>query len=118
MADKLVVFVELQFASGTQRYTTYPVDIDWDGHTWIGRGALIEVAPKRYNEAMEATSWSVTLSGLPVELVAQGLRENIAWRQWAFWIVRYAEDMSSPTVVHSDGGIMSHAEISDTEATL
>ena len=143
MADRtIVLFVQFDFASGTQRYATYPVTIRWQGFDWLGVGRMLGFDPKRSAESLEATSWTASLSGLPVELVSQALRESVAWRTWSMWIVDLTpsgedflvQEGGDPllfengdritlldagwTVLHSDAGVMSHAELQDEGGVL
>lgn len=60
--------VELEFASGTVRYTTNAVDILSGGHTWQGFGALVSVGGVRETE--DGSSGSVTLG---LSIVSAGM---------------------------------------------
>lgn len=85
-------FVQLEFTSGTQRYTTLPYDTSWNGNTWIGVGRLAEISEIRESEALVATGVQITLSGLPASLVSLALAENVQGRTCTIWFAALGAD--------------------------
>lgn len=71
-----VVFFEGQFHNDTVRTWTGERDVDWNGHTWLGRGGFISFGPVEETTGPESTGTSVTLSGVPIEYVTLALSEN------------------------------------------
>ncbi len=55
-----VWLVELDFASGLQRYTLWPQNITSGGHTWLGMGSVADVS--MISESEDTTADKVTFS--------------------------------------------------------
>lgn len=81
-----VVFVELDFASGFIRMWNGIGPIDWDGKTWTGGGELLGVSSVEETTAIEATSVSLTLSGVPSALVAVAYGDFSQGRPVRVWL--------------------------------
>ena len=74
---QFVMFVELQFTSGTQRYSTAGESITWSGYTWVGVGALANMREIRESESLEAIGVEITLSSIPSSILALALGEDV-----------------------------------------
>lgn len=70
--------VDMEFASGTLRATTAPVDIEWGGNTYLGarQVAIDEIR----DQGGELQGLKFTLSGVPSELIAVALAEDYRGR--------------------------------------
>lgn len=70
-----ILLLEAEFASGTIRLWTGIGTLQWAGRTWTGGGTLLEVSPMEEVVGVSAPGASVTLSGVPVDLVQIALAE-------------------------------------------
>lgn len=80
-----VLFLEGEFASGTGRWWSGVGSIDWDGQTWLGLGALVNVSPITETTSVSAQGFSVELSGQSsanLSLALQSCRQGKAGRLW------------------------------------
>lgn len=82
---RAVLFVEFQFASGTQRYCTASYTMSWLGQEWVGLGSLADVEEIRETDQLVATGVRFTLSGIPSAIVAMALGEDIQGRRCRAW---------------------------------
>jgi len=81
-----VIFVELDFASGFIRMWSGVGPISWNGNTWTGGGQLLEVSSIEETKAVEATAASITLSGVPSELVSIAYGDFSQGRPVRIWL--------------------------------
>lgn len=81
-----ILFVELDFASGFIRMWSGVGPITWDGQTWTGGGQLLEVSSIEETKAVEATAASITLSGVPSELVSVAYGDFSQGRPVRIWL--------------------------------
>ena len=117
----VILFVELAYDSGTQRYCTADDAVTWNGQTWIGAARILNVSAKDAKSTAEATSWELTFSGIPVAIVSQALQEPVYGRGWRLWVNEYAAGVSGRTFVatlHSDAGVIDSVELQDDAADL
>lgn len=91
-AAKACAFVQLDFDSGTQRYTTLPYTTTWNGYTWTGTGSLASISEIRESEALVAAGVKIVLSGVPSALIALALSENIQSRDCTIWFAALGAD--------------------------
>lgn len=93
-----VVFVELQFASGTVYVCTRDRDIAWNGQTWLGMGRVGSIEPVEEGAELEARAIVMTLSAIPAEMLAIALNppdyKNRPARFWSGLL-----DTSSPSAI-------------------
>jgi hypothetical protein len=116
-----ILFIELGYDSGTQRYCTADDAVTWNGQTWIGAARILDVSTKDARQSTEATSWELTFSGIPVAIVSQALQEPVSGRPWRLWVNEYAPGASGRTFVqtlHSDAGVFDSVELQDDAADL
>ena len=90
------LFVQCEFASGTQHYCTAGASIAWNGSTWLGTGGLVTIAPIRETTAIESTGISLTMSGVPTAMVSLALAETVQGRALTIWAA--AMDSSSQPI--------------------
>jgi hypothetical protein len=117
----VILFVELAYDSGTQRYCTADDTVTWNGQTWIGAARILDVSAKDAKNTAEGTSWELTFSGVPVVIVSQALQEPVYGRAWRLWVNEYAASVSGRTFVqtlHSDAGVIDSVELQDDAADL
>lgn len=81
----LLCFIELAFQSGTVRVCNAAYNFDWNGHTWLGRGDVIGIAPVQEGANLEAHGVSMRLSGVPSEYIAIALAEHYQGRAAKIW---------------------------------
>lgn len=81
-----VVFVELQFASGTHRYCTAGQSIVWNGNTWVGVGAIASIEAIKESEGLQATGMKMMLSGVPSSLISLALGEAVQGKTAKMWV--------------------------------
>lgn len=70
MDMKPVVFFEGEIAGTTLRLWTGNHNIQWDNKTWLGNGWLHGISSLKGDKALVANGASVTLTGVPSELIA------------------------------------------------
>lgn len=81
-----VLFVELDFASGFIRMWSGIGPVTWSGETWTGGGQLLAVSSIEETKAVEATAASITLSGVPSELVSVAYGDFSQGRPARIWL--------------------------------
>src|SRR5687768_13757209 len=86
-SGKVAAFVQFNFISGTQRYSTLPYNVTWQGVLWQGVGALAEVSEIRESEALVATGMRIAMSGLSSSIVSLALGEHVQGRSCAVWFL-------------------------------
>lgn len=91
-AARVCAFVQLDFTSGTQRYTTLPYTVTWNGNDWTGLGNLVEISEIREAEALVATGVKITLSGIPASFVSLALSESIQSKDCTIWFAALGTD--------------------------
>lgn len=72
-----IVFLELQFDSGTLRLHNAVGNYTWGGNTWTGVGALGEVAPYEESEGSSPYRISYRLNGLNSTILSEALNEEV-----------------------------------------
>ena len=82
---RAVLFVEFQFASGTQRYCTANHTVPWLGQEWVGLGQLADVEEIREGDQLVATGVRFTLAGVSSAIVSLALGEDIQGRRCRVW---------------------------------
>lgn len=92
---KVACFVQFNFDSGVQRYSTLPYNVVWNDELWQGVGALADVSEIRETEALIATGIKITLAGLSPSIVQIALSENVQGRTAGVWFVAL-DDYNQP----------------------
>lgn len=85
-------FVQLDF-SLPLRVCSAGYDVDWNGCTWLGIGALGAIEPIQEQASLEATGVRLTLSGVPSEFVAASLAEQYQGRPCQIWFAPLRQDL-------------------------
>lgn len=88
-----VVFVELDFSSGTTRVCNASHNVDWDGHTWIGAAKLGRIDPVKESGELGVYGLSMELSGIDTSLVSVMLTEHYQGRSARLWFAPLDADM-------------------------
>lgn len=65
--------VQLDFASGVQRFTTFPLTLNVDGADWLGLGAVTTVGAIAESEEVQADAIVIGLSIVDPALIAASL---------------------------------------------
>lgn len=68
-----ILFVELQFKSGSSYVCTREHDVVWNGQTWLGKGRVGSVEMIQEGGELEPHGIAMTLSALPAGLLATAL---------------------------------------------
>jgi len=82
----LVLFVELDFASGVMRLNTSGVNIVWNANVWTGAGALGSIEPIEEGNSLEARGVALSLSGIPAGIVTTALAEHYQGRSARIYV--------------------------------
>lgn len=87
-ADKLVpiVFVEVGFDEGIERYHSGIGDIVWGGDTWSGVGDLGGISPIEEAEGISPYAARLTLSGLTSGTITRALGSDIYGRDLEIFV--------------------------------
>lgn len=88
-----LLFVEVAFTSGTQRYCTAgatiaralfnPTAVSED---WLGTGGLVNIEAIRETTNVESTGLRMTLSGIPSAMISLALGEDVQGRPISVWL--------------------------------
>lgn len=82
---KPVLFFEGDIAGTTLRLWSGSSNIEWDGKTWLGNGWLHGISSLKGDNTLAANGASITLSGVPSELIAamlSSLQQGAIGRLW------------------------------------
>lgn len=74
------------FDSGTVYTWSGYGSLSWNGHTWLGTGTLLTVAPVQETEEVRATGTSFNLSGIPSAMISLALTENYQGRKCEMYL--------------------------------
>ena len=80
-----ILFLEGVFASGTLRLCTGVESFVWAPYTWIGAGNLLQISEIQESSDVEATGFTISLSGQPSANIAIALascRQGSICRIW------------------------------------
>ncbi len=81
-----VILVDLDFSGGAVRANSSPYTISYDGDDFLGVGNLGGISQMEEGVDMKARGISLTLSGIPTELVATALDEDYQGRDCKIWL--------------------------------
>lgn len=98
------VFFEGQFASGFLRLWSGLGDIVWNGQTWTGAGTLLGVGTIQEGDKIEAYGGSITLSGIPLDLVQlciEEARQGLPGKVWIGLLTDAREIIADPILAFS-----------------
>ncbi len=72
---RLAILYEGEFASGWLRLWSGVGPLSWNGFTWTGAGQLLSVGTLEETQDVIASGSSVTLSGIPVEVIESAINQ-------------------------------------------
>jgi hypothetical protein len=81
-----VLFAEVDWYEGLERYVTAGADMAWNGYTWKGIGDLVDVAPVVESDSVEANGVRFTISGVPSSRISQALATQSQGRRATLWV--------------------------------
>lgn len=81
-----IAFAELDFLSGFVRMWNGVGSIVWDGKTWLGGGNLIGISQVEETRSIEATTLTMSLSGVNPALVSQAYGDFSQGRPARTWV--------------------------------
>ena len=76
-----LVFVELAFASGTERVWSGHGTLDWDGRSWTGLGSLGSISAMEETTDLRASGITLQLSGVDPTLLGASLLGKAEYRR-------------------------------------
>lgn len=97
-----IIFVKAEFDSGDVLMWSGMGDLDWDGQTWVGTGQLLRVDAMEESVEMRAVGTTVTLSGIPSDLLSLALQEDYPGRALTVYLGAFNDDnevISTPVVI-------------------
>lgn len=86
---KLALLFQADFDSGTTRAWTGLGDLSWNSQTWYGTGNYLTIGGIEETNEIKATGTTVTLSGIPSELVSIALSEDYQGRAMTIWLALF-----------------------------
>jgi len=81
-----ILFLEFETAAGTSRAWTGFGTISWNGQSWIGLGHLLGVSAIEETGDVVANGVSISLSGVPAELVSIALTHVRQGKPVRIWL--------------------------------
>jgi len=98
-----LLFIQLDFDSGSVYVTNLGHDISWNGQSWIGAGHVGSVDAIVEGDSGSATGMAFTLTGIPPALVAVSMTEQYQGRRARVWFGAIAAGalVSDPVLVWS-----------------
>jgi hypothetical protein len=111
------LFIEVDFASGVQRYTTAAAPMPWNGFTWQGGVDPSVIGVLRETEQGEQVGLQIRLSGVPSSQRAIALAEHIQGRRLSVWVAPMSVTTYAleGTPILDFQGLMDAPEIDDAE---
>jgi hypothetical protein len=82
---KPVIFCEGLYRSGYLRLWTGLGEIPWNGHIWMGLGIMVSISSIRESVDIRADGITLTLSGIPNEMLSLGLNEAVQGNPVRIW---------------------------------
>ena len=108
------ILFEGEFASGWVRFWSGLGEIKWAGKTWTGAGHLLGIGTIEETSAVVAGGTSVSLSGVPVELVQRSIeeaRQGLPGRVWIGLLTEERQIIADPVLAFA--GRLDVPEITD-----
>lgn len=82
----LVLLVLLDFTGGSLRVNNSAIDIEYDGHTWLGVGRVGGIEPVEEGAELQMYGVSMRLSGVDPALIATAMNEQYQGRACKLWL--------------------------------
>lgn len=117
LADQVVrpvLFFEGEFPSGTLRLWSGVGSVTWNAQTWTGAGSLLGIGEMEEASDVAAAGWAVTLSGVPLPLVALAItdaRQGLPGRVWLGLLDASGAIIADPSL--AAGGRLDVPQIND-----
>lgn len=86
-----VWFVQMDF-DVTQRFCSANTTLEWNGYPWVGLGKVAAIQSVRESTELAINSLQMTISGVPVEIIALVEAEPIQGRTCTVWVGVYTEN--------------------------
>lgn len=102
--------VEMLFDSGAVRFWTWYGERTIQGETYLGAGSLLSISGLEEVSDLSAKSATLTLSGVPSEIVSLALREPYQRRKCRILFGVFDDD----NVLEMFAGVMSQMDIEDS----
>ena len=81
-----VLFAEVDWAEGLERYVTAGADMSWNGQTWKGIADAVQIEAITESDAVEATAVRFSLSAVGSSRVSQALSTSSQGRRVTLWV--------------------------------
>lgn len=82
----LAVLVELDLPSAPVRAWSGLGELVWSGKIFLGVGSLGKISPLEEGDDLRARGFSLSLSGIPPEMLSLSLQESYQGRRASIWI--------------------------------
>ena len=112
---RLIGFFEGEFASGPVRLWTGYGERIWNGQTWHGGGNLLSVSAIEETNGVTANGVSVSLSGIPLDMITLAIneaRQGAAGRIWIGFCDANWDLVATPELLFA--GLLDVPQISDS----
>lgn len=99
-----LLLVELDFVSGAVRANNSAVTVPWGGHDWVGLATVGGIDPVIEQSDLQMTGISMTLTGIPPEMIARVLGEHYQGRDCRVWFAPMNNDyvvLADPVLIFS-----------------
>lgn len=77
--------MSMAFDSGTVYVTNQTFSVEYDGHTWLGAGAVGSIEPVKESADQQAHELVARLSGIPSDMIATFLGEHYQGRDLSLY---------------------------------
>ena len=81
-----VIFAEVDWAEGLERYVTAGADMAWNSYTWKGIGDVVQIEPIVESSAVESTAVRFTLAGVASSRISQALATQSQGKRTTLWV--------------------------------
>lgn len=72
--------VQMDFSTGTYRFTNWTHPVQWDGHTWLGYSAIVDMGSMSESERLEYPSLDIGLNVAEPSYLALALGATATYR--------------------------------------
>jgi len=111
-SKKLAILMHGQFKSADAYFWTGIGTLDWNGHTWLGSGALIDISVVPETTEIMASQIMITLSGIDSSLLALMLQEGGHNFTGDLWLAFFdGNDQLIDDPIQIDRGLYDYSEL-------
>ena len=89
---QFIAFIECDFLSGVQRYTTCGYSLNWNGYSWLGLGGIVSISEIKETAELEAVGVKLEISGAPLATLSLALQEKPQGRSAKIWFAVFDSD--------------------------